>query len=71
MTSALTPRELDVLKLAALGLTDAQIACELHRRDGRPLSEDSVGHVMASACRKLGASSRTHAVAIAVRAGAA
>ena len=61
----LTPRELDVLRLAALGLTDAQIAHELR------LSAHHVGHVMASACHKLGASSRTQAVAIAVRAGRA
>jgi DNA-binding CsgD family transcriptional regulator len=67
----LTPREVDVLRLAARGMKDAQIAHELHGRDGSPLSAHHVAHVMASARHKLGASSRTHAVAMAVRAGLA
>lgn len=61
----LTPREIDVLRLAAMGLKDAQIAHELG------VSAHHVGHVMASAREKLGANSRTQAVAIAVRAGVA
>lgn len=69
--TALTPREVDVLRLAALGLKDAQIAHELRRRDGASLSAHTVAHLMASARHKLGASSRTHAVALAVRAGIA
>lgn len=71
MTASLTPRELDVLRLAAEGLKDAQIAHELRKRDGAKLSAHTVAHVMASARHKLGASSRTHAVAIAVRMGVA
>lgn len=65
MTLPLTPRELDVLRLAATGLPDKAIAAELR------VSAHHVAHVMASARHKLGATSRTHAVAIAVRGGLA
>ena len=71
VTALLTPRELDVLRLAARGMTDKEIAHELRRRDGADLSAHTVGHVMAAARHKLGACSRTHAVAIAVRSGVA
>jgi LuxR family quorum sensing-dependent transcriptional regulator len=63
--SALTPREVEALRLAALGLTDAQIAHEMG------ISAHHVAHVVASARHKLGAASRTQAVAIAVRMGLA
>jgi predicted ATPase/DNA-binding CsgD family transcriptional regulator len=59
----LTRRELEVLELAASGLTDREIA------DGLFLSPRTVHHHMASVLAKLGVSSRTAAVATAQSAG--
>ena len=63
--SPLTSREVAVLRLAAAGMPDKAIAASLG------LSPHHVAHLMASARHKLGAASRTHAVAIAVRGGLA
>jgi DNA-binding NarL/FixJ family response regulator len=59
----LTPRELSVLRLAALGTKDRAIARSLD------LSEELVKARMKSIMGKLGANDRTHAVAIAIRQG--
>jgi non-specific serine/threonine protein kinase len=61
--TALTPRELDVLRLVAQGLSNSGIARRL------VLSEHTVHHHLASILRKLGVSSRAAATAWAVRAG--
>jgi len=61
--TALTPRELDVLRLAAQGLSNPDIAREL------VLSEHTVHRHLANILRKLGLSSRVAAAAWAVRAG--
>jgi predicted ATPase/DNA-binding CsgD family transcriptional regulator len=61
--TALTPRELDVLRLVARGLSNPDIAREL------VLSEHTVHRHLANILRKLGLSSRVAAVAWAVRAG--
>lgn len=52
----LSARELEVLRLVAEGLTDAQVAERLH------LSPRTVGRHLESVYRKLGVSSRTAAV---------
>lgn len=59
----LTPRELDVLRLVAAGMTDKEIGYRLH------LSAHTVAHVVSAARHKLDASSRSQAVATAVREG--
>jgi DNA-binding NarL/FixJ family response regulator len=59
----LTPRELDVLRLVAQGLSNPDIA----RRLGR--SEHTVHRHLANILGKLGLSSRAAAAAWAVRAG--
>ena len=59
----LTPRELDVLKLVAQGLSNPDIARRL------VVSEHTVHRHLANILRKLGLSSRTAAVAWGVRAG--
>ena len=59
----LTPRELDVLKLVAQGLSNAVIARRL------VLSEHTVHRHVANILRKLGLCSRTAAAAWGVRAG--
>lgn len=59
----LTPRELDVVTLAARGLSNHGIARELGLRD------DTVKNYLRSVHRKLGARSRTEAVMLAARAG--
>ena len=59
----LTPRELDVLKLVAQGLSNADIARRL------VLSEHTVHRHLANILRKLGLSSRAAAAAWGVRAG--
>ena len=63
MTTPLTPREADALRLAAEGRTDKGIARELR------ISAHTVSHLIYSARHKLGADSRAHAVAIAMRLG--
>lgn len=57
----LSPREADLLELAAAGLSNKQIA------DKVGISEPSVKKRMSSIMQTLGASDRTHAVAIALR----
>ena len=59
----LTPRELDVLKLVAQGLSNANIARRL------VLSQHTVHRHLANILHKLGLSSRAAAAAWAVRAG--
>ncbi len=62
-TSVLTPRELDVLKLVAQGLSNLEIAERL------VLSEHTVHRHLANILRKLNLSSRAAAAAWGVRAG--
>lgn len=59
----LTSRELEVLRLLALGLANKQIAARLE------ISDHTVKFHVAAILGKLGASSRTEAVAIGVRTG--
>jgi DNA-binding NarL/FixJ family response regulator len=59
----LTPRELDVLKLVAQGLTNPDIACQL------VLSEHTVHRHLANILRKLSLSSRAAAAAWGARTG--
>ena len=61
--TALTPREREVLRLVAQGLSNSDIARRL------VLSEHTVHHHLASILRKLGVPSRAAATASAVRAG--
>lgn len=60
---ALTPREVDVLQLLALGRSTAEVAAELH------LAVSTVRNHLAGAMPKLGARNRLAAVAEAVRLG--
>jgi DNA-binding CsgD family transcriptional regulator len=60
---ALTPRELQVLRLVAKGKTSQEIAAKLH------LSEVTVKWHIGNAMHKLGAASRAEAVAVALRRG--
>jgi DNA-binding NarL/FixJ family response regulator len=62
-TDALTPRELDVLRLLARGNTNLAIARALVVREG------TVKYHVKNILRKLGATSRADAVARYVRAG--
>lgn len=59
----LTPRELDVLRLAAKGLRNREIAGEIGRTEGTV--KEHLKHVM----EKLGASDRTTAVTLALQRG--
>lgn len=59
----LTPRELDVLRLAADGATSEDIAGTLH------LTEHTVKSHLKRIQSKLGSRNRTHAVATALRSG--
>ncbi len=59
----LTGRERDCLKLAMLGKTSSEIGTILK------LSEHTVSQYLTSATRKLDASNRTHAVALAAQLG--
>ena len=61
--TVLTPRELDVLKLVAQGLSNPDIAQRL------VLSEHTVHRHLANILRKLGLSSRAAAAAWGVRTG--
>jgi DNA-binding CsgD family transcriptional regulator len=63
--SPLSSRQLDCLRLAALGQTDQAIARQLTRKDGRPISPRTVQAHLHDACEALGANGRTHAVFIA------
>ncbi|KAB0679417.1 LuxR family transcriptional regulator [Aureimonas leprariae] len=62
-SNPLTGRERDCLKLAMLGKTSSEIGIILS------LSEYTVSQYLASATRKVNASNRTHAVAIAAQMG--
>ena len=59
----LTPRELEVLRVLALGLANKEIGSKLG------ISEHTVKFHVAAILGKLGASSRTEAVAIGIRRG--
>ena len=59
--SGLTAREIEVLRLLAEGLSNAEIAERLF------LSEKTVGHHVSSVLRKLGEPTRSRAVATALR----
>ena len=61
--TALTPRELDVLRLVAQGLGNKEIAAELD------LSAHTVKYHLASVLTKLGVRSRTEAVSRGIRTG--
>lgn len=61
--ATLTPREIDCLRLAALGRTTAQIGKDLS------ISENTVEFHLKKVNRKLGSGSKLRAVAIAVSAG--
>ena len=60
---ALTPREIDVLRLIARGNANKIIAAELS------LTEETVKSHMGNILSKLGANDRTHAVAIGLKRG--
>jgi len=60
---ALTPREIDVLRLVAGGNANKQIAAQLS------LTEETVKSHIRNILSKLGANDRTHAVAIGLRRG--
>jgi DNA-binding NarL/FixJ family response regulator len=59
----LTPREQEVLRMLALGLANRQIASRLN------ISEHTIKFHVAAILGKLGAASRTEAVAIGIRHG--
>ncbi len=63
LTEKLTERELDVLRLLAQGLTNAEIAAQLH------LSEGTVRNHVSAILEKLGVSDRTQAAIIAIQHG--
>lgn len=60
MKGQLTPRQREVLTLRANGMTNIDVARELHMR------EDSVRAAISRACRRMGARHVTQAVAIAL-----
>ena len=62
-TSRLTAKEIEVLRLAAQGLTDKEIAARLHR------SEHTIHRHVANILTRLDLQSRTAAVAYAAREG--
>jgi DNA-binding NarL/FixJ family response regulator len=59
----LTPRELDLLQLVAIGMSNKEIAGSLS------ISENTVKYHMKNILQKMGASNRTETVAIAIRRG--
>ena len=61
LTALLSPREVEVLDLAALGMTNAQIALRLS------VTVHAVKFHLAGIYRKLGVANRTTAVAIYLR----
>ena len=61
--SLLSPREQEVLRLVAQGLTSKQIGQQLF------LSPRTVDHHVMSICNKLGVETRAQAVAVATRDG--
>lgn len=61
--AALSAREVEVVAWAAEGLSNAEIGTRLH------LSEETVKSHLRHVHQKLGARSRSHAVALAFRAG--
>jgi DNA-binding CsgD family transcriptional regulator len=61
--AGLTARELEVLELMAQGMSNAELAQQL------TLSSKTVGHHVSAVLRKLGAPSRSRAVAIAAKLG--
>jgi DNA-binding NarL/FixJ family response regulator len=61
--NALTPREVDVLRLVARGNANKEIAAQLS------LTEETVKSHIRNILAKLGANDRTHAVAIALKRG--
>ena len=63
MDTALTPREISVLKLIASGNANKEIAAQLH------LSEESVKGYVKNILQKLGVNDRTHAVTIGLKRG--
>jgi DNA-binding NarL/FixJ family response regulator len=63
MDTALTPREIAVLKLIAAGNANKEIAAQLH------ISEEGVKGSVKSILLKLGANDRTHAVTIGLKRG--
>jgi len=63
LTNKLTERELDVLRLIAKGINNAQIAGKLH------LSEGTVRNHVSAILEKLGVSDRTQAAVIAIQHG--
>ncbi len=63
LTGKLTERELDVLRLLAKGMTNSDIAAQLH------LSEGTVRNHVSAILEKLGVSDRTQAAVIAIQHG--
>ena len=63
MDTALTPREISVLKLIAGGSANKEIAAQLH------ISEESVKGYVKNILQKLGVNDRTHAVTIGLKRG--
>ena len=61
--NALSPREIEVLRLVAQGSSNKRIGLTLH------ITEDTVKAHMKAVLAKLGASDRTHAVTLALRRG--
>ena len=57
----LTKREEEVIRLVSEGYTSKEIATRFH------IHEQTVKNYVFSTCRKLGASTRSHAVAIYIR----
>jgi DNA-binding NarL/FixJ family response regulator len=62
-SSVLSERELAILRLVSSGLTNKEVAAHLY------LSVETVKAHLETIYRKLGASDRTHAVAVALREG--